>query len=142
MKPAAGDLGPPLLVLLLPETLERYALREPVERLLAAPGALAVDPPRMPLSVGMARIVARRQVKRLKLPGYPRALALFEPGQLPLAGALVERHPDADVWALAGALPGADFVFDVAAAADLGPAWDRMERLGIETGRLGSERVL
>ena len=106
-----------------------------------APGALALDPPRMPLSVAVARVVAKRQVKRLKLPGHPRALAVFAPQQLPLAAALVQRHPDADVWALAGPLPGADFVFDLAAADDLGPAWERMERLGIETGRLGSERV-
>ena len=141
MKPVAGELGQPLLILLLPETLERYALREPVERLLEAPGAVAIDPPRMPLSLGVARIVARRQVKRLKLPGRPRALGVFDPRQLPLAGALVERHPDADVWALRGALPGADFVFALGAADDLGPAWERMERLGIETGRLGSERV-
>ncbi len=141
MKRDTGDPGPPLLLLLLPETLERYALRAPVERLLGAPGALALDPPRMPLSVAVARVVAKRQVKRLKLPGHPRALAVFAPQQLPLAAALVQRHPDADVWALAGPLPGADFVFDLAAADDLGPAWERMERLGIETGRLGSERV-
>lgn len=142
MEPTTGDPGPPLLILLLPETLERFALRAPVERLLAAPGALAIDPPRMPLSPAMATIVARRQAKRMRLPGYPRALAVFDPKQLPLAGALVKRHTDADVWALAGEVPGADFVFDLADAGALDPAWERMERLGIETGRLGSERVL
>ena len=142
MKPDAGDLGPPLLILLLPQTLERYPLREPVEQLLAAPGTLAIDPPRIPLNLAIASVVARRQAKRMKLPGHPRALGVFEEQQLPLAAALVERHPDADVWALAGPLPGTDFRFDLGAAGDLRPAWERMERLGIETGRLGSERVL
>ena len=142
MKPDAGDLGPPLLILLLPQTLERYPLREPVEQLLAAPGTLAIDPPRMPLNLAIASVVARRQAKRMKLPGHPRALGVFEEQQLPLAAALVERHPDADVWALAGPLPGTDFRLDLGSAGDLRPAWERMERLGIETGRLGSERVL
>ena len=141
MKPATGDLGPPLLILLLPQTLERYPLRGPVEELLAAPGTLAIDPPRIPLNLAIASVVSRRQAKRMKLPGYPRALGVFEEQQLPLAAALVERHPNADVWALAGPLPGSDFRFDLGAAGDLGPAWERMERLGIETGRLGSERV-
>jgi len=96
----------------------------------------------MPLNLAIASVVARRQAKRMKLPGHPRALGVFEEQQLPLAAALVERHPDADVWALAGPLPGTDFRLDLGTAGDLRPAWERMERLGIETGRLGSERVL
>jgi hypothetical protein len=131
-----------MLFLLLPETLERFALRDRVEALLAAPGVLAVDPPRIRLSVGMARVVARRQLKRMRLPGYPRAVGVFAAQQLPLAAALVERDPDTDVWVLTGELPGADFLLDLAETEDLRPAWDRMERLGIETGRLGSDRGL
>jgi hypothetical protein len=132
---------PPLLLLLLPVRLEQFALREPVERLLAAPGVLAVDPPRVRVSMTLAQVVARRQAKRMKLPGVPRALAVFAPAQIPLAAALIERHPQAELWALGEPHPGADFVFDLAGAADLRPAWERMERLGIESGRLGSERL-
>ena len=65
---------------------------------------------------------------------------MFDDAQIPLAGALITRHPEAELWSLAGPDPQADFALDLAAAADLVPAWERMERLGIESGRLGSER--
>jgi|SRR5215218_2043981 len=133
---------PPLLLLLLPARLEAFAHRAPVERLLAAPGAVAVEPPRVPLSVALARVVARRQVKRMRLPGVPRAIGVFDALQVPLAAALIQRHPNAEFWALAGEHAEADFTLDLASAPDLRPAWERMERLGIESGRLGSERSL
>jgi hypothetical protein len=132
----------PLLLLLLPARLETFAHREPVERLLAAPGVVAVEPPRVPLSVALARVVARRQVKRMKLPGVPHAIRVFDPLQIPLAAALIERHPQAELWSLAGDHAEADFRFDLVTAPDLRPAWERMEGLGIESGRLGSERNL
>jgi hypothetical protein len=131
---------PPLLLLLLPARLEKMEPRERLEELLAAPGAVAVEPPRVPLSLAVARVVARRQVKRMKLPGVPHAIAVFETLQLPLAAALIERNPDAELWSLAEPQAESDFSFDLRAATDLRPAWQRMERLGIETGRLGSER--
>ena len=134
--------GPRLLLLLLPVRLEALPQRERVEQLLAAPGAIAVDPPRVSVSLAIARVVARRQVKRMKLPGFPEAIAVFDALQLPLAAALIERNPDAELWSLAGHQPEADFTLELAAVTDLRPAWERMERLGIETGRLGSERGL
>ena len=130
----------PLLVLLLPARLEALALRARVEELLAAPGAVAVEPPRLPLSLTFARLVSRRQAKRMPLPGVPHAVGVFATLQVPLAAALIERHPEAEFWALAGVQPEADFTFELGAAPDLRPAWERMERLGIESGRLGSER--
>ena len=130
----------PLLVLLLPTRLEEMPQREAVEQLLAAPGAIAVEPPRLRVSTTLAAAIAPRQAKRMKLPGVPHAVAVFDPQQIPLAGALIMRHPEAELWSLAGPDPQADFVLDVAAA-DLRPAWERMERLGIESGRLGSERL-
>jgi hypothetical protein len=134
--------GPPLLLLLLPARLEAFALRERVQELLAAPAAVAVDPPRVPLSLPLARAVARRQVKRMRLPGVPHAIGVFDPLQIPLAAALIERNPEAELWALAGPQREADFTLDLGTAEDLRPAWQRMERLGIESGRLGSEREL
>jgi hypothetical protein len=131
----------PLLLLLLPARLEDFALREPVEQLLAAPGAVAVEPPRVPLSATLAGVVAHRQAKRMRLPGVPHAIAVFDAHQIPLAGALIMRHPEAELWSLAGHEPQADFTLDLATATDLRPAWERMERLGIESGRLGSERL-
>jgi hypothetical protein len=132
----------PLLLLLLPERLEAFAHRAPVERLLAAPGTVVIEPPRVPLSVALARLVARRQVKRMELPGVPHAIGVFDTPQVPLAAALIRRHPEAELWSLGGDHREADFTFDLATAPDLRPAWERMERLGIESGRLGSERDL
>ena len=88
-----------------------------------------------------AAAVAPRQAKRMRLPGVPHALAVFDALQIPLAGALISRHPEAELWSLAGPDPQADFTLDIATATDLRPAWERMERLGIESGRLGSERA-
>jgi hypothetical protein len=133
---------PRLLLLLLPERLEEMEARELLERLLAAPGTVAVEPPRMRVSLALARVVARRQVKRMKLPGVPHAIAVFQTLQVPLAAALIERNPDAELWSLGDPQHESDFTFDLREAGDLGPAWQRMERLGIETGRLGSERGL
>ena len=132
---------PPLLVLMLSERLEQMPQRERIDALLAAPGVVAVDPPRVRLGPSMAAAVAPRQAQRMKLPGVPRALAIFGELQIPLAGALIARHPDAELWSLAGPEPQADFVFDLAAEPDLRLAWERLERLGIESGRLGSERA-
>jgi hypothetical protein len=133
---------PRLLVLLRPERLEHMEARERLQELLAAPGTVAVEPPRMRVGLALARVVARRQVKRMKLPGVPRAIAVFQTLQLPLAAALIERNPDAEVWSLADPQPESDFSFDLREATDLGPAWERMEGLGIQSGRLGSERDL
>jgi hypothetical protein len=147
LRRGAAD-GPPLLVLLLPAALEAFAMRERAEALLKAPGALAVEPPRVSygtlggLPAAVAASVARRQAKRMKLPGTPRAVAVFDPLQLPLADALVLRHPEAELWCLAGAIDGVDDAgLTLGADADLLPAWERMEALGIESGRLGSERL-
>jgi hypothetical protein len=133
---------PRLLVLLLPERLERMEARAQIERLLTAPGTVAVEPPRMRVGLTLARVVARRQVKRMKLPGVPHAIAVFQTLQLPLAAALIERNPEAELWSLGEPQAESDFIRDLSAEDDLGPAWERMERLGIETGRLGSERGL
>ena len=131
----------PLLVLLLPAQLEELPQRAPIEQLLVAPGVIAVEPPRVPLSATFATVVAHRQAKRMRLPGVPHAIAVFDAHQIPLAGALITRHPEAELWSLAGPEPQADFTFDLAAATDLRPAWERIERLGIASGRLGSERI-
>jgi hypothetical protein len=141
----------PLLLLLLPVRLEEFHLREPAEKLLAAPGAVAVEPARVSyrrlgrLPPALAYHVARRQAKRMKLPGTPRAIALFDVHQVPLAVALSQRHAGAEVWQLgddpAEGLDSA-LVLDLGAAGDLRPVWERAEALGIESGRLGSERRL
>jgi hypothetical protein len=150
----------PLCVLLLPVALEAFELRERAEDLLTAPGAVAVDPPRLSYSAtrrlgeAVADGLAGVQARRMRLPGFPRALVVFDALQYPLARALTALHPDAELWygpAPHGSGPLHDLASERAALRfedGEGPAhtqnlplWERMEALGIESGRLGSERA-
>ena len=90
-----------LLVLLLPERLERFHLEVQARALLRAPGVVAVDPARLPLArfpAGLAAGLAVGQAKRMRLPGTPAAVAIFHPLQFYLGGALLARHPAAELW--------------------------------------------
>jgi hypothetical protein len=154
----------PLCLLLLPAPLEAFELRDRAEDLLAAPGVAAVDPPRLSYR-GAARLgesfadgLTMVQARRMRLPGHPRALVVFDPLQYPLARALIGLHPDAELWYGPPSAPDGDrerALHDLAHeravlhfghpggpahAANL-PLWERMEALGIESGRLGSERA-
>jgi hypothetical protein len=146
----------PLCVLLLPAPLEAFAERERAEDLLAAPGVAAVDPPRLSyaaaakLGEAFADGLTAVQARRMRLPGRPRALVLFDPLQYPLARALAGLHPDAELWYGPASEPGSERERELHALAseraamrfgELNrPLWERMEALGIESGRLGSER--
>jgi hypothetical protein len=91
----------PLLVLLLPQRLERFGLERPVRDLLAASGVVAVDPPRVPLhriAPSLAGHAAMGQARRMKLPGRPAAVAIMHPHQLYLAGEMLSRHHRAELW--------------------------------------------
>jgi hypothetical protein len=90
-----------LLVLLLPQRLERFHLEPLARALLRAPGAVAVDPARIPVGripAPVAAGLAVGQAKRMRLPGIPAAVAIFHPLQFYLAGALLSRHPTAELW--------------------------------------------
>jgi len=149
-----------LCVLLLPARLESSPVRERAEDLLGAPGAVAVEPAavgygatgRLP---GLLRErITAGQARRMALPGRPRALVVFDAAQYPLARALLAEHAEAELW-YGGAGPGelheaaaarAALRFGAEGAARASarelnrPLWERMEALGIESGRLGSER--
>ena len=153
----------PLCLLLLPQPLERCAVRERAEDLLTAPGVAAVDPPRVTyaalarFSEAVADGITAVQARRMRLPGHPRAMVVFHPEQYPLARAIRSVHPDAELWYGPYADPEGDRQETLNARAferaDLRfrhtrepaheqnlPLWERMESLGIESGRLGSER--
>jgi hypothetical protein len=153
-----------LAVLLLPDALERSTMRERAEDLLTAPGVVAVDPPRLRygavarVSDTVADSLAAVQARRMRLPGFPRVLIVFHPDQYPLARSLRDLHPDAELWYGPADEPGderrralhkralerATWQFDhpggPAHTQNL-PLWERLEALGIESGRLGSERA-
>lgn len=94
------------LLLLLPEQLERFPHRPLVEALLATGDALAVDPPRtsyrrlarVPDAVGVS--IAHKQARRLlkRLRETPRAVAIFDPAQYPLARGLLMLLPGCELW--------------------------------------------
>jgi hypothetical protein len=91
----------PFLVLLLPQRLERFRLEAEARELLAEPGAVAVDPGRLPLArlpAALAAGLALGQAKRMRLPGPVAAVAIVHPLQFYLAGALLGRHPDGELW--------------------------------------------
>lgn len=94
----------PLLVLLLPRPLAQFLHRDQAEDLLRAPGAVALEPGRLPYGVlgrlpdTLARPLARAWLRWVRLAGVPRAVAVFHPFQLPVAEALLERHPGAELW--------------------------------------------
>jgi len=149
-----------LCVLLLPAKLEASPDRERVEDLLGTPGTVAVEPAAVGYGATsrlpglMRERIAAGQARRMALPGHPRAIVVFDAAQYPLARALLAEHPEAELWYGGHGGPGelheaagsrAALRFGAEADAPAGernrPLYERMERLGIESGRLGSERV-
>jgi hypothetical protein len=156
---AVPDRG--LCVLLLPAKLEASPDRERIEDLLAAPGTVAVEPAAIGygatsrLPALLRERIAAGQARRMGLPGHPRAVVVFGPAQYPLARALLAEHPEAELWYGGREGEAGDLHEAAAARAALRfgendgasphernrPLYERMERLGVESGRLGSERV-
>jgi hypothetical protein len=140
----------PLCVLLLPDEPPAPQWLAALE---AAPGVVAVDPARLSYRVAerlgdaLADALAAIQARRLGLPGVPRAVVIFAPLQYRLARALLGRFPDAELWYGGSDDAEPRTLHELAAArADLrfragaDSLWERIERLGVESGRLGSER--
>ena len=94
----------PLALLLLPAPLEEFELEEHARDLLRAPRVIALEPPRVSrtrlarLPEALALRTALRQAKRLKLPGQPRVVIVYDPLQTLLGLGLLARHPDAELW--------------------------------------------
>lgn len=160
----------PLGVMLLPRRLEDFALQSQAADLMRAPGVVTVEPARvsyeayMRLPTGFGDGIAAIQARRMALPGEPRLVLIFGPLQYPLARALIGNHPGCELWyapvaappepsrrrrerveelhLAAGARAALYFDADTLMAEERFPAsgWARLESLGIESGRLGSER--
>src|SRR4051794_35039620 len=146
----------PLAVVLLPSKLDESPQRERIEALLRSPGAVAVEPPAIGYGArpGLLRQgLPAGHAKRMSLPGQPRAIGVFDARQYPLARALLAENPEAELWyggRTGGALheaaqARATLRFEAEGGAPVRernrPLHERMEALGIESGRLGSERV-
>lgn len=94
------DEQEPLGVLLLPSRLEDFELAAQARDLLAIPRVVALEPPRARIGSRWADILAARQARRLRFPGAPRVLILYDPAQYPLARALGARYVEAELWYL------------------------------------------
>ena len=99
-----ADPGEPVVLLLLPRTLEEFILRDQAEDLLRAPGVVALEPGRVRYGVfgrlprPLGDFLARGTARRLRLPGELKAVVVFHPFQYPLAGAIIARHPGCELW--------------------------------------------
>ncbi|HZU59899.1 MAG TPA: hypothetical protein VE983_02985 [Solirubrobacteraceae bacterium] len=95
-----GDRVPPepLGVLLLPRKLEEFELADHARDLLSIPRVVAVEPPRWRRRAMLGDdMQALRQVRRLKFPGQPRVVVLYDPRQYHLARVLCTRY-EAELW--------------------------------------------
>jgi hypothetical protein len=95
-----GDRLPPepLGVLILPSKLEQFELAEHARDLLAIPRVVAVEPPRWRRRALLGDdMQALRHVRRLKFPGQPRVVVLYDPRQYHLGRTLCARY-EAELW--------------------------------------------
>ncbi len=88
----------PLGLLLLPCRLEDFQYEAHVRNLLAIPRVVAIEPSRFRAPRMMRDSVYVRQARRLRFPGEPRLLVLYDPRQYPLARALGGRYERAELW--------------------------------------------
>lgn len=95
MREAATE---PLGLLLLPCQLEEFQYEEHARRLLSIPRVVAIEPSRFRTPRFIRDSVHVRQAKRLRFPGEPRLLLLYDPRQYPLARALCGRYQEAELW--------------------------------------------
>lgn len=89
-----------LALLLLPAALEDFDLSDHARRLLAIPRVVALEPSRFRTPRWLRDTIPARQVRRLRLPGEPRLIVLYGPGQYPLARGLCARYGGAEIWYL------------------------------------------
>ncbi len=94
----SADVQEPLGVLLLPGTLEGFALEAHARELLSIPRVIALEPSRVRTPRFMVDAVSARQARKLRLPGRPALLVLYHPAQYPLARALRAQYEPADLW--------------------------------------------
>jgi hypothetical protein len=88
----------PLAVLLLPTRLEEFELSAHARDLLQIPRVVALEPPRVRTLGILADLVTSGNARRLRFPGEPRVLVLYDPQQYPLARALSARYQQAELW--------------------------------------------
>jgi hypothetical protein len=98
----AAPPAEPLAVLLLPRRLEEFDLADHARDLLDVARVVALEPPRFRRRTLLGDdIRAMRQARRLRFPGRPRVIVLYDPHQYHLARSLSAKH-EAEVWYVKG----------------------------------------
>ncbi|MCX6389565.1 MAG: hypothetical protein NT122_02860 [Solirubrobacterales bacterium] len=93
-----------LAVFLLPRALDGFILEDFVRPLADSPDVVVVEPGRLPAGALMrlprqlANLISRSKARSLKLPGEPAAFVIMHPVLWPLASALLDRYPSAELW--------------------------------------------
>ena len=88
----------PLAVLLLPRRLEDFELKGHARDLLTIPRVIALEPSARRVPKFLRDMLPVRQANRVRFPGEPRLVALYHPGQYPLARALCGHYEGAELW--------------------------------------------
>jgi hypothetical protein len=115
--------------------LERFAFSDHARRLLAIPRVVALEPSRFRPPRWMRDAIPARQVRRLRLPGEPRAIVLYHPAQYPLARGLCAGYKTAELWYLRSAA-------DLADNDDLAALDQLAQERAAETQEIGSAEAL
>jgi hypothetical protein len=97
---ASASVVEPLGLLLLPVQLEGFEFVEHARRLLEIPRVIALEPGRFRTPGWLRDHAPVRQVRRLRFPGVPRLVVLYDPLQYPLARALLARYEQSELWYL------------------------------------------
>lgn len=96
----------PLGVLLLPTRLEDFDRAEHARELLQIPRVIALEASSHRTPRLLRNSAPIRQAKRLRLPGIPQLLVLYEPEQYRLARALLARYDGSELWYVRPGDPG------------------------------------
>lgn len=124
--PGREQQAEPLGLLLLPTRLEEFERRAHAQALLQIPRVIALEPPRFRTPRLLRDAAPVRQAKRLRLPGAPRVIVLYDPDQYRLARALLARYDGAELWYLRRE-PS-----DGAEGEEPDPDWLELDRLALE----------
>ncbi|HTX33142.1 MAG TPA: hypothetical protein VMD09_17315 [Solirubrobacteraceae bacterium] len=133
--PHAPALKEPLGLLLLPAALDRFALSGHARSLLAIPRVVALEPSRFRAPRWLRETIPARQVRRLRLPGEPRVIVLYDPAQYPLARGLCAGYEGAELWYLRGGV-------ELAEDDDLANFDQLAQERAFETRSVGSAQAL
>ena len=88
----------PLGLLLLPARLEEFELAGHARDLLSIPRVIALEPGRMRTPRFLRDSAPLRTARRLRFPGEPRLIVVYDPRQYPLARALLGRYKRTELW--------------------------------------------